>query len=224
MTDVLIVPPGKKTGAILRRDRPTELCSYLPSAYVIPREEWPDWIGEISLVDAVRHIYDQDQVGSCASEAANQALMITREQQGHDWVLFSPWFTYHTVSGGRDQGSSLEANVKFLRDVGACPMELWPREKGWKATPPQECYDAAAEHRITEVYECGSTLEVGSALLRGFAVTFGWQGHSCCLVELLSTERAKYANSWAPSWGDQGFGEINLSSINFGYGAYAWRA
>ena len=219
-----VVPPGKALGCKLRDDYPGQYCGFLPKAYVIPRDEWSEWIGKVDLRPRVFDIYDQDGVGSCAAEAANQANMIRRATQGLEQVLFSPWFTYHTTSGGRDQGSSLIGNLRHIRDVGSCPMSLWPRSKGWRAKPPQECYDAAAEYRIDEFWEVGSTLEVGSALLRGFPVSFGWNGHSCCLVNLVSESMATYANSWDESWGDNGFGTIRLSSINFGYGAYAWRA
>jgi hypothetical protein len=219
----LILPPGKALGCTLRRDLPGTLCSFLPQAYIIPRADWPKFIGKLSLRDAVHDIFDQDGVGSCASEAATQANAIVREQAGLPFVQFSPWFQYHTVSGGRDQGSTVGENVTFLRDVGSCPMELWPRSKGWRNKPPQECYDAAAQYRVSEVYECSNIEEIGSALLRGFPVTFGWNSHSCCLVELTGTNSAIYANSWDESWGDSGFGTINLSSINFGYGAYAFR-
>jgi hypothetical protein len=52
---------------------------------------------------------------------------------------------------------------------------------------------------------------------------FGWNGHSCVLTKLLSTSEAEYCNSWSPQWGDQGFGRIRLSAINFMYGAFAIR-
>jgi hypothetical protein len=190
---------------------------------VIPTQEWPNLIGEIELRSFVTKIKDQDGVGSCATESTSQAVEITRRLEGQPWVELNPWFIYQTTSGGRDSGSSIDTNLAFVRENGIAPEAIWPRSKGWRARPSAEAVEAAKQFKIDEFYDCETTAEIGTALLLGFPVVFGWQGHSCVLTHLLNTTTAQYANSWAPTWGDEGFGTIKLSSINFGYGAFAVR-
>jgi hypothetical protein len=160
---------------------------------------------------------------SCATESTSQALEIVRAFEGQDYVELNPWFMYHTTSGGRDNGSNIDTNLEFVRDKGVAPESIWPRSKGWRATPSADAVEAAKLYRIEEFYDIATIEEIGTALLLGFPVVFGWQSHSCVLTQLLDTTTAEYANSWSPQWGDQGFGKIKLSSINFNYGAFAVR-
>lgn len=222
--DLLIVPPDRATGCLPRVSRPGEWCSLAAEAIgVIPVEEWAGLIPDApNLRQRVNKIKDQDGVGSCATESTTQATEITRDMSGQPWVELNPWFIYHTSSGGRDSGSSVDANLRFVREKGIAPESVWPRSKGWRAKPSAEAYEAALSYRIEEFYDIQNTTEIGSALLKGFPVVFGWSGHSCVLTRLLTPTQAEYANSWG-NWGDQGFGKINLRSINFGYGAWALR-
>jgi hypothetical protein len=192
---------------------------------VIRKEEWQDIIGDVELTSLVRKIKDQDGVGSCATESTSQAVEITRAFDGMPWVELNPWSIYCFTSGGRDNGSSIDENLVHVRQYGICPEAVWPRSKGWSAKPDKDAMEAAKLFKIDEFYDLTTTEEIGTALLLGFAVVFGWNGHSCVLTELLSASpsTAKYANSWSPQWGDEGFGTINLSSINFQYGAFAVR-
>jgi hypothetical protein len=220
----LIIPPGKKTGCLPRASRPGQWCSLFGERIpVIPVAQWGDLIGEVELRSCVSKIKDQDGVGSCATESTSQAVEIVRQVEGQPWVELNPWSIYWNTSGGSDNGSSIDENLVYARDYGICPESIWPREKGWKAKPSAEALTAAKEYRIVEFYDVGTTEEIGTALLLGFPVVFGWQGHSCVLTQLLTVTTAEYANSWAPSWGDNGFGSIKLSAINFQYGAWALR-
>jgi hypothetical protein len=84
--------------------------------------------------------------------------------------------------------------------------------------------EAARDYRIDEFFDIGNINELGTALIKGYPVVFGWSGHSCIFVDLLDKNTAVYANSWDSSWGDDGFGTLRLSSVNFGYGAFAIRS
>lgn len=220
----LIIPPGKKTGCKLRTTRPGDLCSLFGERIpVIPVSDWGDLIGEVELRSCVTQILDQDGVGSCAAESTTQAVMIARKLEGQEFVLLNPWSIYATTSGGVDDGSSIDANLAFVRANGICPESVWPRSKGWRAHPTTEAVEAAKQYKISEFYDLGTTQEIGTALLLGFPVIMGWNGHSVVLSQLLNTTTAEFANSWASTWGDQGFGSVKLSAINFGYGCYAVR-
>lgn len=223
----IAAPPGKKFGIVLPRvSRYGQVCGLLSEHIdVIPKEEWAGLIPEApNLRSHVDDILDQDGVGSCATEATAQSVMILRSWQNQQHVDLNPWSIYCFTSGGWDQGSNIDTNLVQARDVGILPTSIWPRSKGWRTKPPRALLEAeAVKYRIDEFYDLGTVAEVGTALLLGFPVVFGWKGHSCVLDRLLDPETAEYANSWDESWGDDGFGTIKLRSINFGYGLFAVR-
>lgn len=222
--NLLVVPPGRATGCLPRRSAPGEWFPLLADKMdIIDPSEWLDWIGGIELSPHVPVVLDQDGVGSCATESTTAAVMLARVLRGEPHVMLNPWFIYHTTSGGSDSGSSIDENLAFANEFGIAPESVWPRSNGWRTNPSEEAYAAAKEFRILEAYDITTTAEIGTALLRGFPVVFGWQGHSVLFTELLSLTRAKYLNSWAQSWGDDGFGELELSAVNFRYGAFAVR-
>jgi hypothetical protein len=196
----------------------------------IAKKDWSDLIASPDKPEcssAAWNVYDQDGVGSCASEAANKANETIRKLAGREDVQFNPWFTYYTVSGGRDGGSSLDDNVSQLMTVGSCPESVWPRDNGWKARPSEEAYEAAANYRVLEIFDIETSksqfsLQVGSALLLGFPVYFGYPGHAIMGTELIDVNTVRYLNSWG-DWGDEGFGTIALSDLTASYGAFAFR-
>lgn len=219
-----IVPDGMSTGCLPRASRVGQWCPLMSERVpVIPPAQWPDLIGEIELRSFVNAVKNQGNVGSCATESTTQGVEIVEVLSGQLWVELNPWFIYHTTSGGRDQGSSIDTNLAFVRQNGVAPESIWPRSKGWQARPSADAVEAAKLHRIDEWYDCTTVAEIGTALLLGFPVIFGWNGHSCIFTHLLNTTTAQYCNSWSPQWGDKGFGELRLSSVNFQYGAFAIR-
>lgn len=224
MTDQLIVPPGKATGCRPRASEPGEWCPLARERIdIIPQGDWPEFIDGIDLRPHVNHIKDQKSVGSCATESTTLADEIVRDLCGWPFERLNPWFVYYHTSGGRDRGSSIDENLRFVRERGVAPASVWPRSKGWRAEPSEEAYEAARDYRILEFYDIENIRELGSALLLGFPVVFGWQGHSCVFTSLIDSDTGEYANSWSPQWGDKGFGRLKLSLVNWNYGAFAVR-
>lgn len=229
MTDPFTVPPQKKTGCLPRASKPGE---WFPLAServeTISRSEWPSLIDSNRNSPLIWDIFDQDGVGSCASEASTQAVCACRELQGQERVPLNPWFVYHHVSGGVDRGSSIDENLRFIRDKGVASREVWPRNKGWRSSPSSEAYEDAKEYRIEEAYDVQNTDELVSCLFKGFPVVFGYRpgggGHAVLAVDLESLQALIFANSWDESWGDQGFGELPLSRIDWRFGAWAVRS
>ena len=224
---MLQVPEGMATGCLPRETRYGEICAKLEDSIdVIPRDKWADIIGNVVLEPYVFRIFSQGSVGSCAWESTSQGWSMINEVAGNPSVLLNPWGGYAYTSGGRDRGSNIDRNLEFARDVGILPEEFWPRrgpnKNPWNRKPPMDLFEKHGV-KIDEFYDIGSIDEVGTALLRGFPVVYGWSGHSCVLTSLHDKNTAIYANSWGTDWGDKGFGKIALNRINFGYGAFAVR-
>jgi hypothetical protein len=167
-------------------------------------------------------IYDQNSTGSCAAESANGGLNAIASRMGQPLVLFNPLFVYHTTSGGRDNGSVIGDNVNFLLENGACPEEIWPRHKGFRAKPSSEAYEIAEFFKLLEAFYVETVAEFVSALLKDYVIHFGYSGHAVLADRYLGKGRIEYKNSWG-NWGDEGFGTLSTRNIYFPYGAYAYQ-
>lgn len=191
---------------------------------IIPRDEWSEWVGRVSLRQKVWHVLDQGNVGSCATESTTQAVMITRELAGLPRVALNPWSIYQATSGGRDRGSSIDENLRHAREHGIASMAIWPRAKGWRKKLSEAAVEDAKKYRIEEFYDIRNTDEFVSAILRGFPVVWGARGHALCKVAHLSDAKGLDVNSWGTDWGDKGFGSwANYAKIQWNYGAFAVR-
>jgi len=219
------IPPGKAMGCLPRRSKPGAICPFFKDRIkVIPKNEWDDYTGQISLKPYVETVLDQDGVGSCATESTAQSVMVTRAVAGLPHVVLNPWFIYHTTSRGVDRGSAIDDNLEFVRERGIAPMSVWPRSEGWRATPSDEAVDAALDFKIEEFYDIQTTEECVSALLLGFPVIYGASGHSVLKIEHLNDREGLDVNSWAETWGDGGFGVwAPYRDINWHYGMFAIR-
>ena len=229
------INPFSKPGS-LRKDgclpRTSAFGEWFPAAadYIktIPRGEWKGIIAQrkaegVSLRDVVPAILDQDGKGSCAAEMATGALMDVRAFSGLDHVLLNPWSLYHFSGNGRDGGSNIDTNLRYLRDQGVLPMGVWGRSHGIRRPPNDLMEEHGMKYRVDEWYDIRSKEEFASALLTGYTVCYGRRGHAIRAIDLLDEDRFLYANSWG-NWGDEGFGIDRLSrDVAWNYGAWATR-
>jgi len=218
--------PSRMQGACLPREsKPGQICPMFRSKIqVIDRRDWADLAGKVSLQPHVKQVLDQGQVGSCAAESSVQALMIARAVAGQPDIQLNPYFVYHHTSGGRDRGSSIDSNLRFLRDKGCAPLSIWPRSKGWQQGPDEQVYRQAKKFKILEFYDIETVDEMVSALLLGFPVVYGARGHAVCKVAHIDNLKGLDVNSWGTKWGEDGFGVWSpYSGIGWNYGAFAVR-
>ncbi len=229
----LTPPPGKCKGCLPRVSEFGTVCpvvkDYPEAIPIIPQREWAGIIearkeASLSVRSIVPEILDQGGVGSCASEEATQAVMTLRAFSGYSHVPLNPWSLYAWTSGGRDNGSSIDENWQRARDVGIMPMLVWGRDQGWKTKPSQESLiNHASNFRLDEFYDIDNTEEMVSALLAGFVVGYGRDGHAILAVDMLDEDHMLYANSWG-DWGDAGFGIDKITNVRWEYGAFAARS
>lgn len=211
-------------GCLERVSQPGQWCPMAADHIeLVPDGEWDALSKQITLRPMARHTLNQDGVGSCATESTGGAVMVAEALAGLPLTVLNPWSIYWYTSGGRDSGSSIDENLVYVREHGIASEAAWPRSKGWRAKPDEAAMEDAKKHRILEFYDVENVPEMVSALLRGFPVVFGANGHAILAVQHMG-DYPLILNSWGTSWGDGGFGKwCSYREINWSYGAFACR-
>jgi hypothetical protein len=174
---------------------------YRDTHYVVPESEWLDHLRDPNRPVGSKNVwsvYDQDGVGSCASESADGAMKLCREGAGRKRVEFNPWGTYGRVNGGRDGGSSLDANVEFKKNYGSFPEDVWPRSNGWKKQPTDAAYEAAYNYRLDEARDIdnSSASQFYAEFFSAFMIEdsplvyFGYPGHAIVATDIVEEAKA----------------------------------
>ena len=186
---------------------------------ILQPDQWAKWLADQEEPPSVKpfcpFVFNQAQNLSCASESVNAALCQVEVFSGQEPTFFNPLGTYHYVNGGRDSGSTLEDNIASLQTRGAFPEAVWPRSKGWRATPSAEALAEAKKHRLLELVSVKSKAEMGSRLIQRKGVYFWYDSHAVYATTLLSLSMFEYLNSWDKSWGNAGYGTMAFSSVSY---------
>lgn len=202
---------------------------------LIPRSEWPNAIAKIDAaggsLDLLRtRIYNQGREGSCTSNATSQAHELVQAMQWgkHNVIHLSAISLYKQVGGSPSSGSSVSGNMAALLKVGVLPLDDEAnRAKGFKhvfpATGfytkyPQDWQQTAKLFRCHEIFDVRSFDGFITALIRGYPVVYGRDGHAICAVRPLYRNGklyVKYANSWG-DWGDNGYGYDSEATVKRG--------
>lgn len=255
MNDDYGIPAGFKTGCLPRTDKlGAEFDVFEDHITPFPRSKWAELAEKSTrLGELVKKCRDQDGIGSCASDAASQCNEMVRNLElGKGlWLEMCSISIYQTVSGGRDRGSSIDSNLRFMRDKGVLPADTPENKKlmrelgldenhvmrnrvfpqrypnGWEETAKHFC--------VEEWYDIASIEGFVTALYHGFPVSYGSRAHAkvgLSLVRRDGTWKIAYQNSWSESWGEAAFGSpggVGYESVSQieaalpSYGAYAVR-
>lgn len=198
---------------------------------VLPRADWQP----IRNAALVWEIFSQLD-GHCAANSATMCLELLREQSGQRRVTLAPHTLYmqHSRWG---TGSSIDENLRQLRDVGVLTEEKFPESKcprsvsdpdGWS----EDLRTEARQYRVLEWFDCDGSFDLGaSALQRGMPLVIGlrWPGgggHSVLVTDLLKKGDGSWLfrgpNSWGASWGDSGFFTLTEAQMRSGAGYGSW--
>lgn len=191
-----------------------------------------DWYDQPISKHVVPWVKDQKNTSMCNAFATALAMECSRSLRtlGNTQIRLSPAPIYNAICGGVDQGSTLEAGLRYAMSNGTCPTEF-ADETDWQARGWKKGWAVAAkEHRVLEVWLCPTFDHIASALLAGYFVIGGtaWGnsdeldaqgfipndpagglagGHAYCLVALAKKGNrfgAKAVNSWSDRWGANG--------------------
>ena len=193
--------------------------------YVLSESDAMDMIASSDRTPPDAHvgsIANQGSVGSCAGEAAKGAAKCRRNADGKDTPSLNGYFPYHWSSGGSDRGSTLHDNLAVLQEYGCASEDVWPRSKGWRATPSDDAMQDALNYRLPldGVVKVNNRMEFITMVLSGFPVQFGYTGHSIFCSDIVDLNRLTYVNSWG-DWGNNGRGTLSFDRVYWSYGAYA---
>lgn len=194
---------------------------------LIPRGQWPDLIAKreadgVSLSRMVSRIFDQKNEGSCVANATAQAHEICQAAQfGKANVIeLSAISLYKRIGSSPDSGAMIDDALDEIRKGGILPRNseenirrfgghVMP-ETGYYTRWPSGWESTAVKFAGGEAFIVNDSDELVSVLFAGFPIVVGRRGHSICYCDPMLDSRGrivvKYANSWAPDWGDNGFG------------------
>ena len=196
-------------------------------------------------------IRSQGDQGSCVAWATGYYMRTYYEniQGKNNDVPFSPAYIYNQIKlGNCDQGSRISDALKLMTTKGIVPLKSFPYSDASCSTPPSIANEKLAQsYKIKDWSRVNHTdiEDLRGTLSRGHPVIFGMRvgqafdefeggkifdtvtpkdgfGHAMVLVGYDDTRSAfKLANSWGPSWGDQGYAwlsyEAYLKNANYAF-------
>lgn len=172
-------------------------------------------------------IFDQGQEGSCVANAFAQAHETVQTiMHGKDKVIHvSAMSLYKRIGSSAQSGAMVSDGIAELTKRGILPNDSDANKARFKHTHPDRGFsnrlpagwEETAALFLAGEYQVVRTVNgLLTALCRQFPVVVGRSGHSIAYVRPMrkSGRRVvKYANSWRPTWGDQGYGYDSESMI-----------
>lgn len=134
---------------------------------IVESEEYQRSVGGVAHYD---HTWTKNQNGwgKCASSAATYALEKARYVSGQPRIVLSDDYLYSLVNGGRDQGSTLGANLRAITQQGIATRKTVKEGQIYRRMYNTAVADQEAlRFRAHEGYATSSEQEVVAALASG---------------------------------------------------------
>ena len=197
-----------------------------------PRSQWDELSNQaIGNEIYVQKIKDQGSEPSCVSNAflQNLEMSIVNAFGQEFWVELAPISLYWFV-GNKRSGSTLSDNAYQLSNVGCLPVdsaqnrELFDRlgldpiyhsANGYDSfgrlwnSRMAECQRTMSWFRQGETWRFSGFDQHASLTFVGFGTVYARSGHSICgnwAEKDGNRWLMRYANSWSPNWGSDGYG------------------
>ena len=134
----------------------------------------------IDLRSVCPEIEDQGQLGSCTAQALAGNLEFLDNMPDQLYTDVSRLFIYYNErvlqdTVGYDSGASIRIGIKTLKNDGVCGESFWPYLIGkFDRKPPERCYAAARDHRISSYHRLSRLNEMLTCLADGYPFVFGF--------------------------------------------------
>lgn len=141
---------------------------------IIPEAEWGDWIAKIQPgpeAPFLTYVHDQDGIGMCNCSATNGAMESTRLRKGLPHVPLSGGDLYRRISGGSDNGSTLQAGIRAAMNEGVAPVSIVPY-LDWTRSHPGAA-ESRKNYRVLEAFLLPTKAHVMTAAIKGFYLISG---------------------------------------------------
>ena len=103
-------------------------------------------------IDFCKRITNQGQRSSCNAYAAGRALEKARGFTGQEPIELGYEHIYAGINGGRDQGSHLEAGMRWITEHGCCTRDMIPYQAYLKRDVSIEASRIGRNFRAFECY------------------------------------------------------------------------
>jgi C1A family cysteine protease len=205
-------------------------------------------------------IRNQGNIGTCTANGSLEAEGWLSVRAGKPDPVLSRLFQYwntrvkiENVAATNDSGCTIRDSIKTLAQIGACAESLWPYSDDpntFTLTPPQECFDVAAQKKALFFYRCPDLNTIKASIAQGFPVVFGFnvpqnfESDECAATGIIQmpTAAEEYLgghcmlfagwddarqqldgpNSWGADWGDQGWFHMPYGMVEQSIVSDAW--
>lgn len=216
-------------------ERVQAISPYSATTELIPESEWVEfdfWPSEIA-------IKDQDGKGACNGHAAATGAEMIRYVAGMPYIPLSAWYVYSILCNGIDRGSQILDALELLESKGVAPES----DVQYGIINPRKLTAAAHTDAARFKVEIGSRMttaaEIVSAVLRREPINLavcvgagfnnlssegivplgrGFCNHAIAVGFGLKKSKSgvwlvKMINSWTTSWGQGGFGWLEVERV-----------
>jgi hypothetical protein len=215
---------------------------------IVPRSKWKELIDRMGggpESGYLSYVHNQNGYGMCNASATASAMESQRIKQGLPLVRLSAGDLYYRISGGRDNGSTLQDGIRSATKDGVARESLVPYLE-WRRTTA-EAREDRKNFRVLEAFLCPTFDACMSAVLMGFDLISGiwwYDNYTPTSDGWLPAPRGSrgghavhgykptykgdrfgiwHKNSWTPKWGLNGFcvfpEEVYVGGNTFGWWA-----